>query len=150
MRHKIIRIGFFVSILAAATVAFAHHGRGGYDYSFPPVTVTGVITSLELINPHAFIYIDVENAKGQVENWALEGAAPTFLLRNGVTKDMLKPGLIITASGALPRADMSRLSESLAYSKSAMDRLKTRHVLQVGNIKFQDGTSVRFGMGASN
>jgi hypothetical protein len=149
MRGRFVSYALLVLFFVSTSV-FAHHGSAGYDYN-ALVTLTGVITSVELVNPHSFVYIDVKNTSGQVESWALEGASPNVLVRHrGITRETLKPGVTITVIGAPPRAETDRLSEKLAYSKDATERLKTCHVLQVKSIKLQDGTTLGFGMGSGN
>ena len=56
-------------LLAACSPLWAHHSFGvEYDVN-KPVTMTGVITSIEWTNPHSFIYIDITDANGKVTNW---------------------------------------------------------------------------------
>jgi hypothetical protein len=65
-----------------------------------PITLTGVVTKVELTNPHSHIYLDVTDAKGRIVNWKLEGHNPAVLYRIGWSKDsMLKVGDKITVSG---------------------------------------------------
>jgi hypothetical protein len=42
-----------------------------YDMSHP-VTVTGVVKRFEWTNPHAYIYLDVKDDKGNVLEWHVE------------------------------------------------------------------------------
>jgi hypothetical protein len=75
----------------AAIAAWAHHSHGAYmmtDYT----EIDGVVTEVYWINPHAWVYMDVENARGEVENWALEAAGATTLTRSGLSADSLAPG----------------------------------------------------------
>ena len=60
-----------------------------------PVTVKGVVTRLEWTNPHAHLYLNVKDGKGNVEEWAIEMDRPDFLMRNGWTSTTVKPGDII-------------------------------------------------------
>ena len=60
--------------------AFAHHSfEGEFDNSVA-VTITGVVTSVEMINPHSWIYLDVQT-EGAIERWALEGPGPFNIQR---------------------------------------------------------------------
>ncbi len=78
--------------------AFAHHGGAAYDTS-TLITVKGVVTDFEFINPHSQIYFDVKNDKGEIEKWGAEITAPSKLARAGWTKHTLKPGDEITVTG---------------------------------------------------
>ena len=51
-------------------------------------------------NPHTFFYIDVANANGEIENWALEMGSPNGLMRRGWTRDSMKIGDVVTVTGS--------------------------------------------------
>ena len=48
------------------------------------VTLKGVITKVDWMNPHVYFYIDVEDETGKVTNWALEMGPPNGLQRGGL------------------------------------------------------------------
>ena len=83
-------------LLAAALPAVAHHSFAAEFDADQPITLKGVVTKVEWMNPHIYLYIDVKNQDGKVVNWAAEGAPPNALYRNGWRKDSLKPGDAIT------------------------------------------------------
>lgn len=85
-------------ILVAAPL-FAHHAGALYDRD-KPVTLTGTVTQYLMINPHAQIHFEVKDANGNVEKWVAETAGPQRLLRVGWNKNSLKPGDVITVTGA--------------------------------------------------
>ncbi|MGD0957321.1 MAG: DUF6152 family protein [Candidatus Acidiferrales bacterium] len=85
-------------LLVCAAPAFAHHSVSMYDMAHP-TTVTGLVTKLEWTNPHGYIYVDVKNATGEVEHWAIEIDSPNFLKHNGWTSTTVKPGDTITCTG---------------------------------------------------
>ncbi|MBM3778287.1 MAG: hypothetical protein FJW23_08610 [Acidimicrobiia bacterium] len=83
--------------------AAAHHSSAAEFDANKPVELTGVITKVEWINPHAWIHIDVKGADGAVEAWKIEGGSPNVLFRRGVTEDSLMPGTVIVVEGARAR-----------------------------------------------
>jgi DNA/RNA endonuclease YhcR with UshA esterase domain len=89
---------FTLVLLASAAVALGHHGVATYDTS-KKVTVKGVVTSFSFINPHAEIYLDAKDDKGNVQHWIGELTTPNMLTRRGWNKDTLKPGDQITMIG---------------------------------------------------
>lgn len=86
------------AVLLESLSLFAHHGTGMYDPQHP-VTLEGIVTEFEFVNPHARIHIEVKDKKGSVEQWIVECSAPAKLYRSGWTAKTLKPGDRITATG---------------------------------------------------
>jgi hypothetical protein len=83
----------------ATTTALAHHGFVVEFDEKKPVTLAGVVTRMEFMNPHIYFYVDVKGKDGKVVNWALEGGPPNVLYRQGWRKDTVKPGDQITVKG---------------------------------------------------
>ena len=95
-----MRIKLSVAVLILASVPmWAHHAFQAEFDQQKPVKLTGKVTSMEWINPHAWIYIDVKNTDGTVSNWMVEAGAPNALLRRGWTKASLLPGTEILVEG---------------------------------------------------
>jgi DNA/RNA endonuclease YhcR with UshA esterase domain len=84
--------------LLGSSVAFAHHGTANYDTT-KSITVKGSVTNFQFINPHVIISLDVKDDKGMAQNWQGGLTSPNHLIRSGWTKDILKPGDVITISG---------------------------------------------------
>ncbi len=83
-------------LLIAALPVLAHHSfQAEFDTS-KPVTLKGVVTKVEWMNPHAWFYIDVTAADGKLEHWQCETGAPIELLRRGWRKNDLKIGDQVT------------------------------------------------------
>ena len=75
----------------------AHHGTGiSYNLTVLPVTAKGKVTEFKWANPHAAVFIDIQNEKGVVENWAIEGNSPFNWSRMGFNRSTLKAGDEIT------------------------------------------------------
>jgi hypothetical protein len=86
-------------LLAASGAVAAHHGFSSEYDEKKPVTLTGTVSKIEWLNPHARFYIDVKDAGGKVTNWNFELASVNSLRRNGWTQFTLKVGDVVTASG---------------------------------------------------
>lgn len=85
--------------MAAAVPTFAHHSFAAeFDIS-RPVRLSGVVTRMEFSNPHSWIYIEVTTNDGEVQEWAVEGAAPNALLRRGWNRNSLPAGTEISVRG---------------------------------------------------
>ncbi len=87
-----------LALLLASLPLIAHHSVSMYDMR-NPTTVKGVVSRVEWTNPHAYLYVNVKNDKGQVEEWAIEIDSPNFLKHNGWTSSTVKPGDTITCTG---------------------------------------------------
>jgi len=90
--------------LLMAGLPSAHHSTAMYD-SQNPVTVTGTVKKFEWTNPHAFVYIEVKDEKtGQIVEWECEMMSLNHLRAYGWTSRTVKPGDVISATGAPARS----------------------------------------------
>jgi hypothetical protein len=80
-----------VLIVGAVGPVFAHHSHGNYNMT-EYIALKGTITEVHWLNPHSWVYLEVKDAKGEADIWALEGASVVQLQRRGWTKEMLKVG----------------------------------------------------------
>jgi uncharacterized protein DUF6152 len=107
-------------IAAALTLsplpAYAHHSGAMFDMAHQ-ITLTGVVTKVEWTNPHTFMYLNVKNDKGAVEEWAIEINSPNFLRHNGWTSSTVSAGDTITCTGA-PAKSGSRFMHGMTVELS--------------------------------
>ena len=97
-RLSLVVVGVGLLVLGAAPV-MAHHAFSSEFDGNRPVKLTGVVTRMEWVNPHAWIHLDVKRPDGTVESWAVEGGTPNTLLRRGLRKTDLPSGTEITVDG---------------------------------------------------
>ena len=100
-----------LSLAMAAVPALAHHSFAAQYDRNKPVTLTGPVTKVDWINPHARIFMDAKDASGKVVNWEIELGAPAILLRNGWTRNAIKIGETVTVNGSLAK-DGSNLANA--------------------------------------
>ena len=82
MRDKLVLIAG-LNLLAWAMPVSAHHSfEAEYDFN-KPMKVTGTVTKMEWMNPHARFYVDVKDDSGKVTNWNFELGAIPVLLKQG-------------------------------------------------------------------
>ena len=88
--------------LTLAGVASAHHSVQSQFDIHKTVTVSGVVSKLEWINPHSYLTLNVKDADGKAQKWAFELGGAGALRRAGMSRadrGGLKPGDEVTASG---------------------------------------------------
>ena len=91
------------ALVIMAPPALPHHSFAAeYDAS-KPITLTGTVTKVEWMNPHARFYLDVKDEHGQVANWEFELGSPNGLMREGWTRNSLKQGDVVTVTGSLAK-----------------------------------------------
>jgi hypothetical protein len=85
-------------LILAASPAFAHHSTAEYDMA-TLTSVKGTVTKFEWSNPHAYIYMEIKDDKGNVAEWTAELASLGMLSRVNWKRDTVKPGDEITIHG---------------------------------------------------
>lgn len=91
------------ALLAGSVPARAHHSlQAGFDIN-KQETVTGTIVKMDWKNPHAWLYIEVKNEKGEVTPYQIEFSAANGLYRRGWRQDDLPVGASVTITGYVAR-----------------------------------------------
>ncbi len=88
-----------LGIAIAAVPVSGHHAFAAEFDANNPIKMSGTVTKMEWINPHAWIHIDVKQPDGSVEPWMIEGGPPNALYRRGFTRDSLPIGIEILVEG---------------------------------------------------
>jgi hypothetical protein len=118
----------FLLLCMEATGAAAHHGISNWDLN-RDITITGTLTRVDFINPHAWLHLDVRGAGGKVSAWQCEMRSAHALRRSGWTKEMFRPGSTITVTGSPERKKPNQcyLATIQFDDGSSMDRYGQRH-----------------------
>ena len=99
MKMKFVLGAACAAWMLAAVPAWAHHAFAAEFDAKRPVHLEGVVTKVELINPHAWIHVDVKADDGTVTSWMVEAGSPNVLLRRGFTKQSVAPGTAVVVEG---------------------------------------------------
>jgi Family of unknown function (DUF6152) len=96
MKARTALMGIALALISGAIPLLAHHSFAAEYDANKPIKVTGVVTKMEWMNPHARFYVDVKDADGKVTNWNFELGAIPVLLKQGWRKTSLKEGDQVT------------------------------------------------------
>ena len=107
MKRWILSIA--AGIAVSVTAIHAHHSIAGAYDTREQVTLEGVVTQFEFVNPHPFLTIEVTADNGSAQHWRLEMDNRRELTGIGMTAETLKQGDRVVVSGSPSR----RQSQSL-------------------------------------
>lgn len=112
MKSALLVFTLGLALVGTTQPLLAHHSTAMYDMA-NPVTVTGVVKRFEWTNPHAYIYLDVKNDKGETEEWTIEMMSLNHLKGYGWSRDLVKPGDVISCTGGRAKSGLPAMLSSL-------------------------------------
>lgn len=102
----------------------AHHGSNGQFDLSETIVVSGVVTKIKFVNPHSYIYFNVADAGGEVNEWRCELRSAGIHRRYGWTEDMFAEGTEISITGApARREEFGCFTQTITFSNGrVLDR----------------------------
>lgn len=100
-----VRILLGLALFSVANLAISHHSITPHYDPSNQINISGVVTEFKFVNPHSFVYFEVEQPDGGIAIWNCEMQAAAILRHSGWSQDLLKPGTRITVSGSAARRD---------------------------------------------
>jgi hypothetical protein len=116
--HGSVKVNLALAVFAlclAVMPMLAHHSVEGQADTDKMVTIQGVVTKMEWVNPHARLWVDTSNADGTVSSWEMELPAPNALKIRNVGIDFVKQGDQVTVTVCRAK-DGSRLGSALTLT----------------------------------
>jgi hypothetical protein len=93
-----------VVLLTTGVPTNAHHASTPFYDDTKSVEAIGVVKEFVFRNPHTFLYVDEENADGEITSWEVEMGAAVSMANRGWTPDTIKAGDQIRVVGPPSRA----------------------------------------------
>src|SRR5271156_6004753 len=103
MKRSIAGLVAVFGALLAVMPATAHHSFSAEYDSKKPVTMKGVVTKVDWMNPHVWFYLDVTDEKGAITNWGFEMGPPNGLERAGWNRNTMSVGDEVTVDGSMSK-----------------------------------------------
>ena len=86
-------ISAMACVVCVPNLANAHHSVSAqYDFDWPFEFENAVFTRARWVNPHVYLFFEVENDQGEVEEWTIHTTGLTGLNRKGLGKEALVEG----------------------------------------------------------
>lgn len=91
-----------VCMLGMTSLAGAHHANTMVDMQKRYV-MRGTVAKLKWVNPHAWLYVDVDKQNGKPELWGFEFGSPNSMVRAGWNPNDIKVGDKVTVVTSVAR-----------------------------------------------
>ena len=111
MRHRFAVVLVAATLVVVAGSVSAHHSVSGQYDASRSLTLTGVISKVDWINPHIYLHLDVKEKDGAVTTWTLSTLPTAMMRRAGLTKETLQgqPGEVVTINAIAARDETKKL-----------------------------------------
>ena len=111
MRHRFAVVLVAATLVVVAGSVSAHHSVSGQYDASRSLTLTGVISKVDWINPHIYLHLDVKEKDGAVTTWTLSTLPTAMMRRAGLTKESLQgqPWEVVTINAIAARDETKKL-----------------------------------------
>ena len=97
--RALLKVAAWCYLLGWSALTYAHHSIAAYAVD-ESREVSGIVSEVRLVNPHAYFVLDVSDETGAVTSWRVETAAPAILRRGGWDATTVRVGDQVVATGA--------------------------------------------------
>ena len=145
---RTISYSLVLSVALAATLPAHHSNESQYDRS-KTVTVSGVVSRWDWSNPHAFLYIDVDEPSGELTRWRAQFGSLTDLRAAGWKRDVFSAGDKVTLTMA-PSRDGAKRGEAKSVTLASGKKLDAPGLMKVSLAPVSNKPAPRFAGGHVN
>jgi hypothetical protein len=96
---RYMRLLVVIGAFVFGATAFAHHSIDATYITSKVIKLEGSIVLFEFRNPHSFLHIEVPEPDGTMQRWSLEWRGSASLGQDGIKRDTLKIGEVVTITG---------------------------------------------------
>jgi hypothetical protein len=108
-------------VLAIGIPLCAHHSISSEFDSGKPVTLSGIVSNVDWMNPHSYVFLDVKDVGlGTTRTWACELASPSELARRGFTRGSIKIGMVVKVNGTRAKDGSFRIHTDLLAADNSV------------------------------
>ena len=129
MRQRLLNLFAGAALVLSACAAVpvsAHHAPSAIFDMDHKLTLTGLCTGIEWVNPHIILHLDAKDSAGNIAKWTLESNPPAWFKKAGVSRQD-----VVKATGQMVTIDGLRAKDGSSYG----------YFLK---ITFADGSSVEW------
>lgn len=83
------RLLWFPAVALCAPLALAHHSLSGQFDTSKSFEITGVVSRVDWVNPHTYVYVDVKQKDGSRLTYRLESLPVAMMRKAGLSKQDL-------------------------------------------------------------
>ena len=130
MRHRFAVVLVAATLVVVAGSVSAHHSVSGQYDASRPLTLSGVISKVDWINPHVYLHLDVKEKDGAVTTWTLSTLPTAMMRRAGLTKESLL-------------GELAKSGDKAITAIAARD--ETKKLGWISKITYADGHHVQLG-----
>ena len=95
--------------LVLPSITFAHHSPNVHYDRSQIIEIDGELTALTWRNPHVQFEVETVDEQGVSQTWEMAYLAPSFLMRQGISKDLFVVGDMLKVAGYVGRANKAAL-----------------------------------------
>jgi hypothetical protein len=105
MKSKVKGLKLLIVSFALPSITFAHHSPNVHFDRTQIIEIEGELTELTWRNPHVQFEVETTDEQGVTKTWEMEYLAPSFLMRQGISKEIFRVGDKLKVAGYVGRAN---------------------------------------------